>query len=162
LIIDPVPEPSIASAGDLASDWWRWWDEVVSHAQPPPGDERPPEPAFVPPDFGAARFPRLHRVVTARWREAYGWHSRRKMTGLRVMHRAGGPGPHEGTVVREVAQGLGRPVPPFDLDLIVLPVADDEVREVSPTRYLVPEPVYTGPDWPDRLRPIITRLIEET
>ena len=97
-------------------------------------------------------------MVTARWGEADGWHNRRKIAGVRAMQQRGGPGPGEGTVVKEVERTLGRRAAPFDLTLIILPVLDSEVREVSPTRCLVPESVYAAPDWADRLRPIVTRL----
>ena len=35
----------------------------------------------------------------------------------------------------------------------------EEIREVTPTRYLVPESVYDGPGWTRWLRPVVTRLV---
>jgi hypothetical protein len=61
-------------------------------------------------------------------------------------------------LVQEVERSLGRPVKPFVLELILLPVRDDEVRRVHETRYLVPEQVYDGPGWPDVLRPLVISL----
>ncbi|WP_214102667.1 hypothetical protein [Acrocarpospora catenulata] len=38
-----------------------------------------------------------------------------------------------------VENELGREARPFSLELIVLPVQDDEIRAIHPHRYLVPE-----------------------
>ncbi len=50
---------------------------------------------------------------------------------------------------------IGRQVKPFSLESIVLPVLDDQVRQV---RYLAPRRVCDGPGWRDILRPSITAL----
>jgi hypothetical protein len=48
------------------------------------------------------------------------------------------------SVALEVERELGRPLRPFRLDLVLLPVRDTTVRRVSDERYLVPERVFDG------------------
>ena len=114
----------------------------------------PPQLAYLPPDFpGLARWPDLQRVAVDRWWEAQDWHSRRAAAVDCDL-----PQPRESLLVLDIERELGRRVPAFDLEFILLPVLDSEVREVTPTRYLVPEAVYDSPQWTDWLRPVILRL----
>jgi hypothetical protein len=96
-------------------------------------------------------------VAADRWREAHEWHTRRKSTGASRFHEEL-PEPRESLLVLDVERELGRRVPPFELEFILLPVLDEEIREATPTRYLVPEAVYDGPGWTEWLRPVVTRL----
>jgi hypothetical protein len=160
LEIDPLPEPSAGPYPDLAEDWRSWWHGLVGlprwHPERSAGP--PPQLAYGPPDFsGIAGRTELHRVATARWEEANKWHSRRKLAGVRRFQQQR-PQPNESLLVREVERSLGRQVPPFDLEFVLLPVRDEEIREVTPTRYLVPEAVYDGPGWVAWLRPLVVRL----
>jgi len=92
--------------------------------------------------------------VVGRWMEAHQWQRDRRRTWADPTLRL----PDNGAVVRDVERWLGRPVRPFRLELIVLPVRDDEVRRVWDERYLVPERVYEGPGWPDILQRLVVRL----
>jgi hypothetical protein len=157
LDIDPLPEPTTGPDVDLAPGWLAWWHALT--AMPRWRPERmsgpPPQVAYLPPDFpGLARWPRLQRVVVERWQEAHDWHTRRKFAGVHEEM----PQPRESLLVLDVERELGRRVPPFELEFILLPVLDEEIREVTPTRYLVPEAVYDGPAWTVWLRPVVTRL----
>jgi hypothetical protein len=159
LDIDPLPPPSPTQveghraqqrADELAEGWAAWWDIEVRQPNHPR-----PDFSYRPPDFdGLRRWPYLREVVTLRWTEALRWQGGRRRAAV-------GPGlrsPDDGRVVREVERWLGRPVRPFRLELIILPVLDDEVRRVWDERYLVPERVYEGPGWPDILQRIVVRL----
>lgn len=157
--IDPAP-PSTAAAGEtgeLAAGWLAWWRALVGK---PPLRE-PVDPAWVPtefafagpPDFGGlAQWPALRRVAIARWREAADWNVGRMRAGLAagLMHDL-----RTNQVVQDLARELGRPVRPFELDIVVVPVRDDQIRPLGTARYLVPERVHDGPDWPRLLRELL-------
>ena len=156
--IDPLPGRSAAPAeqAELAAGWLAWW-HALAGVTPPRGpldpSRPPPELVFMGPDpAGLAAWPALQRVVAARWGEAKDWHDRRKRAGL-----AAGP-PHDMRTVQAVRgleRELGRQVKPFDLDFVLLPVRDDQVRQIRPDRYLVPESLRDGPGWPRLLRELL-------
>ena len=50
---------------------------------------------------------------------------------------------------------LARKARPFSLDLVLLPVRDDQNRPAGADRYLVPERVYDGPQWLGLLRGLL-------
>ena len=157
LAIDPLPEPSTTPGTNLAEGWRDWWEGLarMPRWQPDRSAGPPPQVAYLPPDFpGLARWPDLQRVAVNRWREAQDWHSGRRAAGV----DRGMVQPRESLLVLEIERELSRRVPPFDLEFILLPVLDAEVREVTPTRYLVPESVYDSPQWTEWLRPVILRL----
>jgi hypothetical protein len=169
LDIDALPEPSTGPdkrrfadpaqvlAHDLVPGWLGWWDGLarMPRWRPEQMSGPPPQLAFLPPDFpGLARWPDLQRVVAERWQEGHEWHTRRKFAGIH--HDV--PQPRESLLVLDVERELGRRVPAFELEFILLPVLDEEIREVTPTRYLVPESVYDGPGWTEWLRPLVLRL----
>ena len=81
----------------------------------------------------------------------------RGLAGVRQLQRdpdAAG----EGQVVTAVERALGRRVPPFDVEFVVVPVRDRQVRRLTETRYLVPEAVYGTPDWAGWLTSLIFKL----
>jgi hypothetical protein len=156
--IDPPPTPSAVHADEteLAAGWLAWWQALAGAPPWRAPSERsgpPPELAFMGPDpAGLTGWPVLQRVVAARWSEARDWHGRRKRAGL-----AAGP-PHDlQTVyaVRDLERELGRRAKPFELDFVLLPVRDDQVRQVRADRYLIPESLRDGPRWPSLLREIL-------
>lgn len=156
--IDPPPTQSAAHADqtELTAGWLAWWQALagIPPLRAPLAMSRPPpELAFVgPAPAGLTGWPVLQRVVATRWREAKDWHDRRKRAGL-----AAGP-PHDlRTVhaVRDLERELGRRVKPFELDFVLLPVRDDQIRQVRPDRYLVPESLRDGPHWPYLLRDLL-------
>jgi hypothetical protein len=121
----------------------------------PPFDAAHPPAAlaFGPPDLlGLAGWPALHRAVARRRRHAYDWHNARMKAGVET-----GPGGDAriGQVVAGLERELGRQARPFSLDLVLLPIRDDEVRPTGPGRYLVPEHAYDGPRWPELLRGLL-------
>ena len=156
--IDPLPDPSTdrSEAAELAAGWLAWWQSLIALPPlSPPFDRahRPAVLAFGPPGFpGLADWPALQRVVTRRWRQADDWHTARMKAGLEA-------GPHGGArtgqVVADLERELGRKARPFSLDLVLLPVRDDQVRPIGPDRFLVPEGVYDGPRWPGLLRGLL-------
>jgi hypothetical protein len=156
--IEPLPDPStgLPDAAELAAGWLAWWQSLVDlpPVSPPSGQAHPPAVlAFGPPDFpGLASWPALQRVVTRRWRQAHDWHTARMKAGL----EAGIHGDARiGQVVADLERELGRKARPFSLDLVLLPVRDEQVRPVGPDRYMVPERVYDGPRWPRLLRGLL-------
>jgi hypothetical protein len=171
--IDPVPVPSGAArdaglSAELAEGWTAWWHAAVREpARDPAAAGFPaaeldgallarPAMSLRPPDFDGLRpWPALREIAVRRWPQAHQWHSARKRAGVRVMAMAQ---PDNGRVVREVERSLGHRVRPFLLELIVLPVRDDEVRRVWEGRFLVPERVYDGPGWVDILQRMVVRL----
>jgi hypothetical protein len=157
--VDPLPERSTAPADDseLAAGWLAWWQALAGSLplrEPLAPSRLPSALVFTgPPDFaGLADWPVLRRVVAARWNEARDWHDRRKKAGLAAGH------PHDlRTVqaVRDLERELGRPVKPFDLDFVLLPVRDGQIRQMGPTGYLIPERLYDGPRWPELVRELL-------
>jgi hypothetical protein len=173
LDIEPLPAPSGGPPGDLVAGWLGWWQALAQSPQwPPPqaidlADELwlaagPPPPAvqFLPPDFpGLARWPALQRTVAQRWPEANRWHNQRKIAGISARRQRLRSAP-ESRLVAEVERELGRRVPPFDVEFIVVPVRDTEIRQLTGTRYLVPEAVFAGAQWTEWLRALVVRLAE--
>jgi hypothetical protein len=156
--IDALPDRTAAHADEAeqAAGWLAWWQALAGTPplREPLGPSRPPpELVFMGPDAaGLTGWPVLQRVVAARWHEAKDWHDRRKRAGL-----AAGP-PHDlRTVhaVRDLERELGRRVKPFELDFVLLPVRDDQIRQVRPDRYLIPESLRDGPRWPRLLRELV-------
>jgi hypothetical protein len=157
--VEPLPDPATdpSDAAELAAGWLAWWQSLAG--LPPislPSDlvRRPALLAFVAPDFpGLAAWPALRRAVTGRWRQAQDWHNARMKAGLEA-------GLHldrrTGQAVAELERELGRKARPFSLDLVLLPVRDEQVRPAGADRYLVPERVYDGPRWPGLLRGLLT------
>jgi hypothetical protein len=156
---DRRTDPS--DTAELAEGWLAWWQSLVG-ADPPalPLDPSDPPVAFLfgPPAFsGFHDFLALRQAAVGRWEEAHRWHSAGKRAGL-------ASGLHldldnrDGQVVAEVENELGRTARPFSLDLVVLPVHDDEIRPVGRDRYLIPERVYDGSRWPDLLRSLVTPI----
>ena len=60
-----------------------------------------------------------------------------------------------GRVMAELERELGRKGRPFSLEFVLLPVRDDQVRQIGPERYFVPERLYDGPQWPGLLRGLV-------
>jgi hypothetical protein len=158
LEIDPLPQATTIPNAEMNAGWLAWWESVV-HATStfsPSMGFSPPDLSFIPPGFeGLQPWPGFREVVVRRWQQAHDWHTTRKRAGM-TEHL---PPPLTDTlVVEQVETSLRRRVKPFVLELILLPVRDDEIRRVYETRYLVPERVYDGPGWPDVLRPLVTDL----
>ncbi|KAA2261728.1 hypothetical protein F0L68_15910 [Solihabitans fulvus] len=161
LDIGAVPEPS-PDAGDPAElvpswlGWWRALAEAPRRTPPFNPERRQGEAAFIPPDFtGLAEWPRLRQLVAGRWEDAYQWHTARKRA---ARGPAGRGDDRTGQVVADIERELGRKALPFSLDLVVLPVVDDEVRRLGGDRYLVPEAIADGPSWPSALRALVTPI----
>lgn len=138
--------PSSSARGDFAADWLAWWRAIAAGRTE---DARPDLDAL------AAR-PALARLAAAREREFHAWHGARKVAALRT---APVDGRREVHLVRALERRRGRAAAPFRLELLVLPVRDDEVRRVRADRYLVPERVYDAADWPERLEPLVVPLL---
>jgi len=109
--------------------------------------------AFDPPDFpGLAAWPALRRAVVGLWVLAQDWHNARLEAGLEAgLHHDA----RTGQVVAELERELGRKARPFSLDLVLLPVCDEQIRAAGADRYLVPERIYDGPQWPGLLRALL-------
>jgi hypothetical protein len=157
--IDPVPPPTAAAseAAELAAGWLAWWRALVLAPplrEPVDPDRAPSELAFAgPPDFAAlAQWPALRLAGVARWREAAEWNASRVRAGMNagLMRDL-----RANQVVRDLERELGRPVRPFELDIVIVPVRDDQIRSLGPARYLVPERVRDGPGWPRLLRELL-------
>jgi hypothetical protein len=156
--VEPLPDPSTdpSDAAELAAGWLAWWHSLLGlpSPSPPPGSAYPPVlPECVPPDFlGLAAWPALRQTITRRWIQAHDWHNARMEAGLEAgLHRDA----RDGQVVAGRERELGRKARPFSLDLVLLPVRDDQIRPAGPDRYLVPERVYDGPRWPGLLRGLL-------
>ncbi len=159
LVIDALPTQSTGlSRATLAEEWVSWWWTLCSLPEWSPGDGGPP-PAFAygGPEFtGLSDQPLLRDVLRHRWPEAHEWHSARKAAGVRELVR--GRGPVAPTVVAEVERAIGRRAKPFVLSIDILPVDDTDVRAISASRFLVPEGVRDGADWPSVLRGLVEPL----
>ena len=108
-----------------------------------------------PDPLGLAGLPALAAVVTERHQQAVDWHSARRSAELA---RHVPPPAVNSDVVLAVEQTIGRPVRPFHLNFLLLPVRDDVIRRVDESRYLIPERIYDGPRWAIWLRDLLTRI----
>lgn len=166
LVIDVLPEPSAGlDRAALAEEWVSWWHALCALPEWTPSEGgQPPALAHSGPEFAGLRGqPLLRDVLRRRWPEANQWHSARKAAGVREFVRgrraeAASAAPVTSTVVADVERALGRGAKPFVLSIDVLPVDDAEVRAVSETRFLVPEGVRDGADWPEVLRGLVEPL----
>ena len=156
--VEPLPDPGTdpSDAAELGAGWLAWWHALIGLPPLSPSSDPADPPAllaFDPPDFPAlAAWPALQRAVTRRWRQAYDWHNARMKAGLEAgLHRDA----RTGLVVAELERQLGRKARPFSLDFVLLPVRDEQVRPAGADRYLVPERVYDGPQWPEVLRGLL-------
>jgi hypothetical protein len=156
--VEPPPDPSTdpADAAELAAGWLAWWHALIGlpPLSPPFDPAHPPaQLAFLTPDNpGLTGWPALQRAVTGRWRQAEDWHTARKEAGREAArHRHG----RTGQVVAKLERELGHKARPFSLDLVLLPVRDEQIRPAGADRYLVPERVYDGPRWPGLLRGLL-------
>lgn len=134
--------PAAQPPGDhLGEQWRRWWRSLVRT----PGLTDGPDG------------PELRDVLARRRDEAHAWHVARSAAGAARFDpaRRAGAG---GDVVREVERATGRPVRPFEVDILLIPVRDDVIRRVSQGRYLVPERVYDSRRWPVWLRDLVLRI----
>jgi hypothetical protein len=148
--VDHPPAPISTSDDVLGADWLGWWYSLVAPERRIHAPVLDAEPAYDTPDpLGLAPYPALAAVVARRWPEAMRWQNSRG-------HRA--PSMTVNQVVAEVERDLGRPVAPFNVEFLVLPVRDEIIRQVSQVRFLVPGPAMDRPDWTGWLRTLFTRL----
>ncbi len=164
--IDMLPDRSAApaDASELAAGWLAWWQALAGQLplrEPLDPSRLPSALAFTgPPDFtGLAGWPVLQQVVAARWREATEWHRRRRRAGLAAGLRCD---MRTVRAVHDLERELGRPVRPFEVDFVLLAVRDDQIRELRPGRYLVPERLRDGPRWPQFLRELLLPYARDT
>jgi hypothetical protein len=155
---DSLPAPSAAAVPGLGDEWLAWWRSIVDMSKRPPLS--PPdlhtEPAHDTPDpLGLARLPLMRKLVAQRWPEHLRWNTERNLDPL---NRRTHPNPRTSEVVREIEAELGRKVRPFNVRFLLLPVRDDQIRQVEKFRYLVPERIYDGPQWPGWLRELVLRI----
>jgi hypothetical protein len=154
-----LPPPSRRTDPAWTDEWPVWWRSIVGV---PPLDATawlrtggaPPEPAFDTPDpLGLAPLPALRKVVARRADEAVRWWRETV---------AGPPGPDDvrvGPIVREVQADLGRPLRPFEVTFVVLPVHDDVIRQTADHHYLVPRRVFVdGIRWDGWLRDLVRTI----
>lgn len=155
LLPDPTTDPS--HAGELAAGWLAWWHSLTGMPPlaPRPDMSRPPAVmAFTSSEGfqGLADWPVLHLAVSRRWRQAQDWHNARMQAGLDAgLHHD----MRTGQVVAGLERELGRTARPFSVEFVLLPVRDDQIRPAGADRYLVPERVHDGPQWPDLLRRLL-------
>jgi len=162
IALEPIPasHTHLTDSAELAAGWSVWWEALATAPSlPTPSPPlRPPEPGlFDPPHFeGLAQWPALRGVVESRWRDAAKWNAGRMRAGLDAgTHRER---LQEGLVVAEIEKAIGRSARPFNLELVVLPVRDSQIRALSATRYSVPESLYHSEQYGLALRRIITAL----
>ena len=163
-----LPAPSRDRAGyagevgaEIEHGWRGWWELLVA--------ADPPDPLLGPaavdilrglvgPEFtGLGGWPHLRALARRRWWDALAWHEDRKRRGVaefttRPDH------PARQILTEALRRTLDGTQPPVELDLVLLPVVDDEIREVPhghPRRYLVPERVVDSPQWPQRLERLL-------
>src|SRR5207253_6695502 len=98
--------------------------------------------AFIAPDFpGLTAWPALRRAVTGRWRQAQDWHNARKKAGLDAgLYRDA----RTGQAVADLERELGRKARPFSLDLVLLPVRDEQARPAGADRTWFPNAFMTA------------------
>ncbi|WP_123557618.1 hypothetical protein [Micromonospora sp. HM5-17] len=159
--LDVAQPPAPTRGGDvpdevLGAEWLGWWLSLVDPTRQPIRSGADLEPAYDTPDpLGLAPYPALRRIVAQRWPEARDWHAARQRAGY---ERPGPTSAISGTVVYEIERSLGRPLRPFSVEFILLPVRDEVIRRVDAEHYLVPEQVHDSPRWTIWLRNLVSRI----
>jgi hypothetical protein len=146
-----LPPPLVArNTDELAAQWVHWWYSIVGPPnQVATGSSEPAHGTIDP--LGLAGRPALAELVARRGSEAVAWHASGSPEEQSPLDVAG--------LVAEAEAALGRPAAIFDLHLTLLPVAEDDVREVVPGRhYLVPERFYGSARFHPWLHGIIEQL----
>ncbi|MEO3743769.1 hypothetical protein [Plantactinospora sp. B5E13] len=163
----PAPSPAVgqpaaqARGGGgtdevLGEEWLGWWLSLVDPTRQPVRPENTLEPADDTPDpLGLAPYPTLRRIVARRSGEALDWHTARRNLEFE-RHPPGSP--VTSSIAYETERSLGRPLRPFSVEFVLLPVSDEVIRRVDEEHYLVPEQVYDSHRWPVWLRNLLTRI----
>ena len=149
---DQLPSPTGDWPRSVGAAWLEWWRTVVRVSVPEAlrGYSTPDLP-------GLALWADLRDVVVPRWKQAAEWHRTRARGARRAdSHRP--PREINTNTVRDVERSLSRKVAPFSIRFILLPVRDSTVRQVADDRFLVPEHLYDGPEWPERLADLVRRI----
>lgn len=163
LDLDPLPAPSLPSGAPLAEAWLYWWRvlEVPDNAPAVTPAEAFEGASYGPPDFSIlTAYPHLREVAVARWPEALDWRRSRDLThrAARRHERATRAHDREGQVVREVEAEIGHKAAPFALRIVILPVADTEIRRLGDNTYLVPAQVRATASYDTWLRNVVRTL----
>lgn len=159
LDIDPQPAPSRSgglSDDVLGAEWLGWWLSLVDPTRQPVRPRAGLEPADDTPDpLGLAPYPALRPIVARRAGDAGSWHNARRDRDFE-RHVPGSS--VTGGIANEMERSLGRPLRPFSVEFVLLPVRDEVIRRVDEKRYLIPEQVYDSHRWPVWLRNLLARI----
>lgn len=163
LIIDPLPESTVASSRDLAAAWSTWWTAIIAGGviPTPRGTTISGEwVGMMEPEFsGLAPWPALQSLARARYGEAKAWHDAREREGMRRILEHPPPSlPGVGPTLERWGMRLGHEAV---VELLVLPVIDDEIRPIREDRLMVSEGAYRSPGFAERLAAYVDRLWTE-
>lgn len=155
--LPPAPSRSGGLSDDiLGAEWLGWWLSLVDPTRQPVRPRADLEPADDTPDpLGLAPYPALRLIVARRAGDAGDWHNTRRDRDFE-RHVPGSS--VTGTVANEMERSLGRPLRPFNVEFVLLPVRDEVIRRVDEEHYLIPEQVYDSHRWPVWLRNLLTRI----
>ncbi len=162
LHLRPLPDRTIRQSGELSDAWIAWWSAIVAGGITMAADGTSVSPdwlAMVSPDFtGLAGWPQLQSVVRARWMEAKTWHDHRQQRAAPSRESIAQDRrwrSQAGDALERWGRLLGREV---DIELLLVPAADVEIRPIRANRYLLSEDLYQRPDFPETLASFIDAL----
>jgi hypothetical protein len=149
LDIDPLPAPGEDTGPDLGRQWLQWWLGLLSI---PRDDVRTTAREFGPPNFsGAADWRELQTVIQRRWPEAEAW----RRSALAAERDADRDATWQ--VIDDVTRAIDRPLRPFSIEILTVPVRDDTVRMIAENRYLVADRLLATRAWRAHLDRMIRR-----
>ncbi|PPK91980.1 hypothetical protein CLV92_11820 [Kineococcus xinjiangensis] len=126
-----TPRVRVPGAEAAAAQWSRWWAAALA-------DEHAALAGILPPSFTGLRgMPELRGVAELLLDDALEWSAWQRERESRLLRRL--PSAlFEVGLVRDLELGLGRRLPPVDLELVVLPVRGRSWSRLGDGRFLLP------------------------
>lgn len=137
----------------LTEQWTRWWTALLADRTDDVGNRGVDEPDF----SSTVGAPELREAQQTVFRPAYAWRSANRFNARHSDVTAALMPTH---LVAEIERETGRAAPPFAYSVEVIPADGAWFRDLSPTRLLLSESLYSDTAaFRQALRPRLTALV---
>jgi hypothetical protein len=160
----PVPKRTTSPSTELSVAWINWWTAIVAGGiiRTPQGTAISGEwVGMVEPEFsGLGPWPALQSPARARYPEAKAWHDARGRAGLDRLPESIPTRSLDvvGPTLERWGKRLGREAV---VELLALPVTDDEIRPIREDLFMVSESLCLRADFGQRLAAFVDGLWSE-